>query len=119
MIVVQYDLTDEELGQLRALSGRTLHVPPGLDQRREIDRLAALFSELDAVVSAPTVVPVLSAALGTPSFKITHAGSWTALGTEREAFLPAGRIIRPQQAGDWPEAFAIARSELDHLLFAK
>ncbi|MFZ1988183.1 MAG: tetratricopeptide repeat protein [Alphaproteobacteria bacterium] len=119
IIVAQYDLTDDELAKLRAMSGREIHVPPGLDQRREIDRLAALLSELDVVVSAPTVVPVLSASVGTPSFKLTHAGSWTALGTPREAFLPAGRIIRPQQAGDWAEAFAIARRELDPLLHAK
>jgi len=116
IIAVQYDVTGEELQRLRAASARALHVPPDLDQRHEIDRLAALLSQLDAVVSAPTMVPVLAASLGTPSFKITHAGSWTALGTDREAFLPAGRIIRPRQAGDWTEAFATARCELDLLL---
>ena len=119
IVSVQYDPADSELEQLRALSGRRWHVPPALNQRNEIDRLAALLSELDAVVSAPTVVPVLSAAVGTPSFKITHAGSWTALGTPREAFLPAGRIIRPVRAGDWSEAFAIARRELEIQLHAK
>jgi len=118
LIVVQYDVTDDELDALSEASDRPLHVPPGLAQRDEIDRLGALLAELDAVVSAPTMVAVLAAAVGTPTIKLTHSGSWTALGLQREAFLPAARIIRPQQPGDWSQAFRLAQHALDEVLGA-
>ena len=64
-------------------------------------------------------VGVLGAAVGTPVLKLTHSGSWTALGQPREAFLPAARIIRSQRPGDWPQAFQLAQAALDALLLAR
>lgn len=110
-ILCQYDERAEEIAELEN-SGRKLHMPPGLDQKHEIDRLAALLSTLDAVVSAPTVVAMLAAAVGTPTIKLTYSGSWTSLGHTREPFLPACEVIRPTRAGDWSEAFARAQAAL-------
>jgi len=110
-ILCQYDDHAEEITELEA-SGRKLHIPPRIDQKQEIDRLAALLSSLDAVVSAPTVVAMLAAAVGTPTIKLTYSGSWTTLGHTREPFLPASEVIRPTRAGDWAEAFARAQSAL-------
>lgn len=110
-VMCQYDERSEEIAELET-SGRQLHIPPGLDQKNEIDRLAGLLAGLDAVVCAPTAVSVLAAAVGTPTLKLTFAGSWTAFGREREPFLPASQIIRPRQAGDWAEAFSLAAQAL-------
>jgi tetratricopeptide (TPR) repeat protein len=114
-VMCQYSETPEEIAALEA-SGRRLHVPPGLDQKNEIDRVAALLAGLDVLVSAPTAVAMLAAAVGTPTLKLTSAGSWTGLGREREPFLPASQIIRPRQAGDWADVFRLTREALARLL---
>lgn len=114
-IMCQYSHTSEEVAALEA-SGRPVHIPPGLDQKHEIDRLAALLSNLDALVSAPTTVASLAAAVGTPTLKLTYSGSWTAFGRAREPFLPAAQIVTPSAAGDWVQVFAQAQTELARLL---
>lgn len=105
IVSVQYDGHAEELAALSALSGRTIHVPPGLDQKQELDRSCALLCALDAVVSAPTAVSWLSAGAGVATYKLVYDTSWTACGCEFEPFAPAARIIRPGQPGAWPQVF--------------
>lgn len=110
-VMCQYGERAEEIAALNA-SGRKIHIPPGLDQRSEIDRLAGLLSSLDAVVSAPTAVAMLAAAVGTPTIKLTYSGAWTSFGCAREPLLPAANVIRPARAGDWEDAFRQARAML-------
>jgi tetratricopeptide (TPR) repeat protein len=112
-VSVQYDATADEIEAFEQGSGRKLLVPPGLDQKREIDRTMALIANLDAVVSAPTAVSWQSAALGVRTLKILYKASWTALGLDYEPFAPACRCIVPDTAGDWPTAFAKALSLLE------
>ena len=50
--------------QLENLSGRKIFVPPGLDQKNELDRSCAMLSALDVLVSAPTAVSWLGAGAG-------------------------------------------------------
>ena len=64
LLSVQYDAPDAEIAALERMSGRTIFVPPGLDQKNELDRTAAMLSALDAVVSAPTAVSWLAAGAG-------------------------------------------------------
>ena len=77
----QYDAGAEEIAELERLSGRRIFVPPGLDQKNELDRTCAMLSALDILVSAPTAVSWLGAgaglkdAMSTPEHraKVTHA----------------------------------------------
>ena len=112
-VSVQYDASTDEIEKLGALSGRAILVPGGLDQKQELDRAAALFASLDAVVSAPTAVSWLSAAVGTPTFKIVRDTSWTSFGCDYEPFAPSCRVIMPAQAGDWADCFEKARRALN------
>jgi hypothetical protein len=112
IVCVQYDASGEEITELVRLSGRRIHVPPGIDQKQELDRACALLSTLDAVVSAPTAVSWLSAGAGVPTLKILYDTSWTAFGQPFEPFAPACRCIMPETPGDWPSAFAKARAAL-------
>lgn len=100
-VVAQYDARAEEIETLRKISGRPLIVPEGIDQKKELDRAAALFSVFDAVVSAPTAVSWLAAGLGVPTFKALYDSSWTAFGANYEPFAPAARLLRPLKRGDW------------------
>src|SRR5262249_748776 len=54
IVSLQYDAREDETALLETLSGREILVPPGLDQKHEIDRTCALLAGLDAAVSAPT-----------------------------------------------------------------
>ena len=113
LVSLQYDGRPEESAALEQMSGRKILVPPGLDQKQEMDRAASLIAALDAVVSAPTAVSWISAGLGVPTLKILYRISWTALGTDYEPFAPACRCIMPDENGDWATTFARAANALN------
>jgi len=115
-VSLQYDAQPEEIEALQHMSGRKVLVPPGLDQKQEIDRTTALIAALDAVVSAPTSVSWMSAAVGVPTLKILYHKSWTSFGRDYEPFAPAARCVMPAKNGDWDDAFARAASALSALL---
>jgi tetratricopeptide (TPR) repeat protein len=107
-IVAQYDARDDETATLSALSGRPVFVPQGIDQKQELDRVAAMLSVCDAVISAPTAVSWLSAGLGVPTFKALYDLSWPSFGTNYEPFAPAARCLMPAQRGDWSDVMTQA-----------
>lgn len=111
-VVAQYGADPDEIATLEALSGKTLVVPPGLDQKLEIDRTAAMLSTLDAVVSAPTAVASISGGLGVPTYKTLHYRSWMSLGADREPFMPAVMCVMPPHAGQWRQVFEQVLSRL-------
>ena len=119
LVSLQYDGRPEEIGALEKMSGRTICVPPNLDQKREIDRTASLIAALDAVASSPTAVSWIAAGLGVPTLKILYKISWTALGTDYEPFAPACRCIMPEHGGDWTTTFARAAAALNALPLRK
>ncbi len=105
IVVAQYGIEGGEIETLEALSGRRLHTPPALNQKDELDRTAAMLSVMDAVVSAPTAVASLSGALGVPTYKVLHLASWTAMGADREPFMPSVMCMKPEHAGQWRQVF--------------
>ncbi|HXJ01058.1 MAG TPA: tetratricopeptide repeat protein [Micropepsaceae bacterium] len=115
-VSLQQDASAEEIATLERLSGRSILVPPNLDQTSEIDRTAALIAALDAVVSAPTSVSWIAAGLGVPTVKILSHPSWTTFGCDYEPFAPAARSIMRTQTGDWADAFGMAREALGSIL---
>jgi tetratricopeptide (TPR) repeat protein len=116
LVSLQYDGRADEIGALEQMSGRTILVPPNLDQKQEIDRAASFIAALDAVASAPTAVSWIAAGLGVPTLKLLYKTSWTALGTDYEPFAPACRCIMPDKTGDWPTTFSRAASALNAML---
>ncbi len=102
-VCVQYDATADEIDALETMSGRTILVPKGIDQKQEMDRACALLSALDAVVTAPTAVSWLSAGAGIPTFKVLYDTSWTALGQTHEPFAPACTCVMPDVRGNWTD----------------
>ena len=112
IVSAQYDATADEIAELERISGRTILVPPGLDQKKELDRTCAMLSALDAVVSAPTAVSWLAAGAGVPTFKVLYDTSWTAFGQSFEPFAPSCRCLMPDEPGHWPDVFAQAKAAL-------
>ena len=111
-VSLQYDVQADELETLERLSGRAILVPPRLDQKQEIDRTAAMISTLQAVVSAPTSVSWIAAALGVKTYKILYNNSWTSFGERYEPFAPSCQCMMPPVSGDWTDAFERTQSEL-------
>jgi tetratricopeptide (TPR) repeat protein len=112
IVSVQYDASAEEIAALESASGRKIFVPAGIDQKQELDRACALFSVLDAVVSAPTAVSWLAAGAGVPTYKILYDTSWTAFGQTHEPLAPSCCCVMPNVAGDWRSAFRKALGAL-------
>jgi tetratricopeptide (TPR) repeat protein len=108
LVCAQYGAKTEEISALETLSGRKIFVPPGLDQKNELDRTCAMLSALDAVASAPTAVSWLAAAAGVPTAKILYDTSWTSFGEPNEPFAPACALMMPDRRGDWADSFAKA-----------
>jgi tetratricopeptide (TPR) repeat protein len=115
LVSAQYDATQEEIAELEQRSGRSIFVPPGLDQKHELDRTCAMLSALDVLVSAPTAVSWLGASAGVATLKILYDTSWTGFGETFEPFAPSCRLVMPQSRGDWANAFAKARGIIAQL----
>lgn len=99
-INLQYDECEAELVAAERRQGIVIHRPT-LDQKNDLDGVAALMSALDLVISVPTTVAVLAGALGTPTWAFhgppTHHCYF---GTERWPYVPA---VRPYCRTRWTE----------------
>ena len=108
IICCQYDASPDEIAALERLSGRAIFVPPFLEQKRELDRTAAMLSELDILVGAPTAVSWLGAGTGTRTLKLLYDTSWTAFGQAYEPLAPSCQCVMPKTRGDWADVFSQA-----------
>jgi tetratricopeptide (TPR) repeat protein len=115
LVCAQYDAGADEIAELERLSGRKIFVPPGLDQKNELDRACAMLSALDALVSAPTAVSWLGAGAGVPTFKTLYDTSWTAFGQAYEPLAPSCVCVMPKARGDWADVFAQAAAAIKAL----
>jgi Flp pilus assembly protein TadD len=115
LVCAQYDAAADEIAELERLSGRSIFVPPGLDQKNELDRTAAMLSMLNLLVSAPTAVSWLGAATGVTTLKVLYDTSWTSFGQRFEPFAPSCTCLMPKVRGDWADCFAQARKIIARL----
>jgi len=86
-----------------------------IDQKQDLDRVAALLSVCDGVVSAPTAVSWLSAGLGLPTFKALYFLSWPSFGARYEPFAPSARCLMPKRRGDWNDVMGQALAAIREL----
>lgn len=113
LVNLQYDDCRDELAQLESGTGIRVMNFPGLDQKNEIDRVAALICGLDAVVSAGTSVAALTGALGVPLWQFsTYPSPFDALGTGHTPWFPRVRFIERRWPSDWTETIERIRREL-------
>jgi hypothetical protein len=109
LVCVQYDARPEEVAELERISGKAIIVPQAIDQKNELDRAASLMAALSLVISAPTAVACLSAAVGTRTLKLLYGLSWTAMGRDYEPFLPSCQCVNARQQGNWVDVFSQAK----------
>ncbi len=91
---LQYDEHAAERAEALQRFGTILHHWPDLDQRNDLEGVAALTACLDLVVSAPTSVGELAAALGVPVWRIgVGDGDWSSLGTAVRPWFPSMALV--------------------------
>ncbi|MDA0342232.1 MAG: hypothetical protein O3B74_11620 [Proteobacteria bacterium] len=60
----------DEIADVQRATGTAIHAPPELNQRNELDRVAALISGLDIVLTVDCAVCAISAACGVPTIRL-------------------------------------------------
>lgn len=111
-INLQYGEVENELEQAEAQYGITIHRPPNLDLKNDIDSVASLMEALGIVISAGTAVFALSAALGKETWSFTVERPWDMLGTDDYPWFPSARIYKKEMSADWQVAFKQIASDL-------
>ncbi len=112
-VSLQYDGHEAEREDALHRFGTVLHHWPDLDQRNDLEGAAALISGLDLVISAPTAVGELAAALGIPVWRIAGAGDWSTLGTAVRPWFPSMALTG--HAGDHDMTLAAVARRLQRV----
>lgn len=102
-VCLQYDQCETELEAARRRFGVELHRFPQVDYFDDLDEVAALMRALDLVISAPTAVSELAAALGVEVWQMDYGLSWQTHGTKGNPWFPT--LVRYERRWDqkWPE----------------
>ena len=99
-----------------ALKCWRIHDVEGLDLRNDFDGVAALISELDAVVSARCWVPILSGALGVPTFCFSAPFNPFFFGQDQDPWMPWVRVYTSAGRADWRGPMAAIAADLPGVL---
>jgi hypothetical protein len=102
---IQYGADDEELSAISSKVGKAVMRDASCDARQDLDRLAALISALDLVVSVGNATAHLAGALGTPAHAIIPLGAMWYWGTreEQSPWYPGSKLIRQAIPGSWED----------------
>ena len=110
---LQYDECGEELKEAEDLFGARLHGWKDMDIKNDQDRLAALITTLDLVISAGTAVDQMAGAVGAPTWVLMRgAGDWWGLGTDHSPWYPSARSFQCGASEAWEPMIARMASEL-------
>lgn len=101
---LQYGDCAEEIAYAKEAFGIEIWQPPSIDLKQDLDDVTALCAAVDLVVGYSNATMNLAGAVGTPSFMLTGAASWTRLGTGYYPWYPSVRCFVTQQYGHWEEA---------------
>lgn len=112
-VCLQYDASVSETAALQASSGRQLYIPSGIDQRDELDRVAAIIAALDLVVSPNTSVLMMAGAVGTPSIGLHSQCGATFFGAEKDPWFPKECSLVKTGDRSWP---ALIDEAVPHLV---
>lgn len=93
LVNTQYDDARAEIAEAERAHGVAIHQWPDLDQRNDLDRVAAMLRALDLVIAPAVSVGELAAAVGTPTWRFGVTGDWTMLGAAVRPWYPAMRIL--------------------------
>ena len=111
-VCLQYGDCGAELAVARDRFGVPLHAFDEVDLFNDLDEASALTCALDLVISAPTSVSMLSAALGVPTWQMSSGPDWQVHGTDRNLWFPAMTQFRRDWTQDWDEVIPVVAGRL-------
>ena len=113
---LQYDDCEPELVEAERRFGIRIHRWPGEDLRNDLETVVALMAQLDAVVTAPTLVSAFAGGLGLPTWQPNLGSDWTAFSESTSPWFPTLRVI-PRHAPDtWQDTLGRVAAELGRAL---
>lgn len=103
LVNLQYDYTSEELLEAERETGRKIWNWDFFDPRYDIENLAGLISNLDAVVSVDNVTVHLSGAMNVPTIVFLPLDPDYRWGLQNNSsnFYPTVKYIRQKEYGNW------------------
>lgn len=97
--------------ELRA-AGQPVAVVPGLDTTADIEGVAALVSQLDAVICPSSTLGWIAAAVGVPNWLLYNTPVFLEFGTDRFPGFPTVRPYRKPQVAPWEPLLARVAADL-------
>jgi tetratricopeptide (TPR) repeat protein len=110
---LQYDECETELKDAESAFGVTITRFPEVDMYDDLDETAALMRGLDLVISAPTSVSILSAALGVPTWQMNHGAEWQLHGQANNPWYPAMKNYARRWDQPWEDILKQIAGELE------
>lgn len=111
-VCLQYGECAADLAQARERWGVPLHAFPEVDLFNDLDEAAALTKAVDLVISAPTAVSILAAALGVPTWQLAFGYDWQRHGTPCNPWFPAMTIFHRAVDREWDAILLDVAGEL-------
>ncbi|HYD69441.1 tetratricopeptide repeat protein, partial [Azospirillum sp.] len=112
---LQYDECDAEIRDAERRFGVTIQQWPDLDLKDDFEEVAALVSALDLVITGPTAVGELAAALGVATWRVGWTGDWSALGATARPWFPSQRLFLGRADDSLDDRIADAARTLEGL----
>lgn len=119
-INLQYGDTAEDIAFAEREFGVTIHTPPDLDLKQDLDRIAALGQALDLTIGPMNASLNLACAVGGEGWIIAgQHRNWTLLGSGRSPWYPTSRLFTSEGFANWTAIMADVASALAERVKAK
>ena len=114
LINLQYGDVDEEIREFEEETGIKIVQCDSVDNREDLDGLAALIEACDLVVSTSNVTIHLAGALGKDTWVLLPFVSsfWWLLNREDSIWYPSLKIYRQKKFGEWKLALDLLRNDI-------
>jgi tetratricopeptide (TPR) repeat protein len=103
---LQYGKSAAELEYARQALGVTIHQPPEIDLKDDLDDVAALTCALDLVLAPPNATSNIAAACGADAWLITAPAAWTRMGTAGLPWYPHVKAFILGRYAQWEPVMA-------------
>ncbi|WP_420433339.1 tetratricopeptide repeat protein [Hyphobacterium sp.] len=105
LVNLQYGETADELARAERDFGVTIHQPPGIDLKQDLDDVAALGKALDLAVGPMNATINLTCAVGGEAFVASNTRhGWSSLGTDHLPWYPSLSLFIGDEFRDWSTA---------------
>lgn len=112
LVNLQYDQCEPELEEAEKRFGKAVANFREVDMFDDIDETTALISQLDLVITAPTLVSRLAAGVGVPTILATTFFDWTQFDCETDPWTASMSRFRRRWDQSWAEIFDLVAASV-------